>query len=47
MAERPVQRDRAAEFTARGDVAGLLRRSEHARRRLREDIVGLDAFARR
>ncbi len=45
VAERPVQRDRAAEFTARGDVAGLLRRSEHARRRLREDIVGLDAAA--
>ncbi len=45
VAERPVQRDRAAEFTARGDVAGLLRRSEHARRRLREDVVGLDAAA--
>ena len=40
VAERPIQRDRAAEFTARGDVAGLLRRSEQARRRLREDIVG-------
>jgi hypothetical protein len=45
VAERPVQRDRAAEFTARGDVAGLLRRTEHARRRLREDIVGLDPAA--
>jgi hypothetical protein len=45
VAERPVQRDRAAEFTASGDVAGLLRRTEHARRRLREDIVGLDAAA--
>ncbi len=45
VAERPVQRDRAAEFTASGDVAGLLRRTEHARRRLREDIVGLDASA--
>jgi uncharacterized protein DUF664 len=45
VAERPVQRDRAAEFRARGDVAGLLRRSEHARRRLREDVVGLDAAA--
>ena len=41
VAERPVQRDRAAEFTASGDVAGLLRRTEQARRRLREDIVGL------
>ena len=28
VAERPVQRDRAAEFTASGDVAGLLRRTE-------------------
>ena len=45
VAERPVQRDRAAEFTASGDVAGLLRRTEHARRRLREDMVGLDAAA--
>ena len=45
VAERPVQRDRAAEFTASGDVAGLLRRTEHARRRLREDIVGLEAAA--
>ncbi len=42
VAERPVQRDRAAEFTATGDVAGLLRRTEHARRRLREDMVGLE-----
>jgi hypothetical protein len=46
VAERPVQRDRAGEFTAAGDVAGLLRRTEQARRRLREDIVGLDASAR-
>ena len=45
VAERPVTRDRAAEFTAAGDVAGLLRRTEHARRRLREDIVGLDSVA--
>ena len=45
VAERPVQRDRSAEFTASGDVAGLLRRAEHARRRLREDIVGLVAGA--
>ena len=46
VAERPVQRDRAAEFTASGDVAGLLRRTEHARRRLREDIVGLERCGR-
>ena len=45
VAERPVQRDRSAEFSASGDVADLLRRTEHARRRLREDIVGLDASA--
>jgi len=45
VAERPVQRDRAAEFTASGSVAGLVRRTEQARRRLREDIVGLDPEA--
>ena len=43
VAQRPIQRDRAAEFTASGDVAGLLRRSEQARRRLREDLVGMHA----
>ncbi len=46
VAERPVQRDRASEFTASGAVPGLVRRTEQARRRLREDIVGLDAAAR-
>ena len=45
VAERPMRRDRDAEFTASGDVAGLLRRAEHARRRLREDLVGLDPGA--
>jgi hypothetical protein len=45
VAERSVQRDRAAEFTARGDVAGLLRRTEQARRRLHEDMVSFDAWA--
>jgi hypothetical protein len=45
VAERPVQRDRAAEFSASGDVAGLLRRTEQARRRLREDMVGLSTAA--
>ena len=45
VAERPVQRDRAAEFTASGDVAGLLRRTDQGRRRLREDIVGQQAAA--
>jgi hypothetical protein len=43
VAQRPIQRDRAAEFTASGDVAGLLRRTEQARRRLREDLVGMHA----
>src|SRR5271165_7350856 len=42
VAERPVQRDRPAEFVASGDVAGLLQRTEFARLRLREDIAGLD-----
>ncbi len=45
VAERPVERDRAAEFTASGDVSGLLRRTEQARRRLREDLVGLTSAA--
>src|ERR1700744_6135373 len=43
VAQRPIQRDRAAECAARGDAAGLLRRSEQARRRLREDRVGRHA----
>jgi hypothetical protein len=45
VAERPIQRDRAAEFTSSGDVAGLLRRVDQAKRRLREDLVGLSAPA--
>src|ERR1700735_791698 len=45
VAQRPIQRDRAAEFTASGDVPGLLLRKEQARRRLREDMVGLSAAA--
>jgi hypothetical protein len=45
VAERPIQRDRAAEFTASGDVIGLVRRTEQARRRLQEDLVGLHAAA--
>ncbi len=43
VAERPVERDRAAEFTSSGDAAGILRRTEQASRRLREDLVGLDS----
>ena len=42
VAERAIQRDRQAEFTARGDVASLVRRAVEARRRLAEDIAGLD-----
>src|SRR5580704_18578957 len=45
VAERPVQRDRAAEFAATGDVGRLLWRTEQARRRLRADIGALDAAA--
>jgi hypothetical protein len=45
VAARPVRRDRASEFTARGDVAGLLERTEAARRRLRADISGLDSLS--
>jgi hypothetical protein len=45
VAERPVQRDRAAEFSATGDVGRLLWRTEQARRRLRDDIAALDAAA--
>ncbi len=45
VAGRAVRRDRAGEFTSSGDAAGLVRRTEHARRRLREDLVGLEAGA--
>jgi hypothetical protein len=42
VAERAFQRDRQAEFTARGDVAPLVRRTTEASRRLAEDIAGRD-----
>jgi DinB family protein len=45
VAGRPIERDRAAEFTASGPVAPLLRRTEDARRRLADDLVGLDPWA--
>jgi hypothetical protein len=45
VAGRSIARDRDAEFTARGDVATLCRRAEDARRRLREDLSGLDSRA--
>ena len=42
VAERSFGRDRAAEFTASGDVATLRSRTEEARQRLREDLALLD-----
>jgi hypothetical protein len=45
VADRPVTRDRAAEFVARGEVEDLLRRTAEARQRLRDDLSGLDAQA--
>ncbi len=42
VAERAFQRDRLAEFTARGDVAPLVRRTTEARRQLAKDIAGHD-----
>ena len=44
VAGRSIERDRAAEFTASGPVAPLLQRAEAARRRLAEDLAGLDAW---
>jgi hypothetical protein len=44
IAARPIARDRAAEFTARGPVAPLLHRTEAARRRLADDLSGLDPW---
>ena len=44
IAERPIERDRAAEFTASGPVAPLLARAEKARQRLAEDVAGLEAW---
>jgi hypothetical protein len=45
VAGRTIERDRAAEFVARGEVAGLLERTEAARRRLHDDVGALDALA--
>jgi hypothetical protein len=45
VAGRSIQRDREAEFRARGDVAGLVERTEAARRRLHADVEGLDSGA--
>jgi hypothetical protein len=45
VAGRSIERDRAAEFTARGDVATLCQRAEEARMRLRNDLSGLDPWS--
>jgi uncharacterized damage-inducible protein DinB len=45
VAERTIIRDRDAEFTAHGEVEGLLERTATARQRLEADLVGLDALA--
>jgi hypothetical protein len=45
VAGRSIERDRAGEFTASGPVAPLLERAGKARRRLAEDVIGLDAWA--
>ena len=45
VAGRTIQRDRDAEFEAEGRVEELAQRTEEARRRLREDIAGLEARA--
>jgi uncharacterized damage-inducible protein DinB len=44
VAERSIERDRAAEFTASGPVAPLLERAGKARKRLAEDVAGLEAW---
>jgi Protein of unknown function (DUF664) len=45
VAGRTVDRDRDAEFEARGPVDDLVRRAEAARAQLRKDVAELDAFA--
>jgi hypothetical protein len=45
VAGRPVGVERTARFDSVGRVSDLVRRTEHARRRLREDLVGLDSAA--
>jgi uncharacterized damage-inducible protein DinB len=45
VAGRSIERDRDAEFRARGEVAELVARTEAARRRLHEDLGSLDSLA--
>jgi hypothetical protein len=44
VAGRPIERDRAAEFVARGPVAPLVERVTKARETLASDLSGLDAW---
>jgi uncharacterized damage-inducible protein DinB len=44
VAGRAIERDREAEFEATGSVDELIQRAEDARRRLREDVVGLESL---
>jgi hypothetical protein len=44
VAERPVSRDRAAEFVAHGQVEDLLVRTAKARRALESDLSGFDTM---
>ena len=43
-AGRSIERDRVAEFTARGNVGSLVERTEAARLRLHEDVEGVVAL---
>ena len=43
VAGRTIERDRDAEFEARGPVDDLISRTERARRQLRADVAELDA----
>lgn len=45
VAGRDIVRDRDAEFVASGGVAELAGRAKEARRRLADDIAGVDLFA--
>jgi hypothetical protein len=44
VAGRPVERDRGAEFEAAGQVDALAQRVRDARRRLRQDMAGLESL---
>ena len=45
VADRPISRDRAAEFLATGTVAQLLARASVARGQLEEDLAGMESTA--